>query len=451
MDLSYDAVPSTNTTLSDLASVGNHFSLTGTTTTGYDLSGGSSLLSGVNLTADSFAPTVANKIVGFTWPMGMLAELGPLDADDEETQTGFLTRDTGATVDTGYCLQPSTGTDNAYNLATAASGNAIGVALDVPSNGSVGKVALSGETTCAVDGVSVSRGDRLKVSPVTPGKFTIADIGEPAGAVALSTGTTSVRCLLGSVPANTDSPTRDHRTWTIQMRDELGATNPTVDVTGIDGNVLTTQCAVGGTQQAPCTGNAASVEDNAGTYIGYSTSTTANLNAGWISSRFTLTDATQNPEVTFVFRTGSNITNVRYWVGLTNGEMLGSVNPNHKYVGLRYDTSNSDSTWMCVDGNAQSNCNGTPTNGGSACTMTAAQSPVPAPTGPTKYTVKIRITSSAGSITGMYWYVNGVLACSKTSNFKIGATDALGFEMGVQNLTTAVREIDVSLLNMEHF
>lgn len=385
-------------------------------------------------------------ISNFPWTGGntSIGNAGLLAADDQ-VATINLTNQSGGTLVAGNIVDANTANDNAVTTSAVASQTPLGVIMDAPTNTTVGQVANNGVATCNVDGIAVSRADRLKASPITAGKLTPADIGEPALGVALTAaaaGGTTVRCAIGPVPANTDSATRDHRTWTLQERDQIGAGSPTVDAIGIDGAVLTTTC--GGA--SPCTSGAnlsdviAATAASTGNYIFYGTSATINKNAGWLSARYTLTRADQNPEATFVFETGANVTNVRYALGLLgSGDLLTAAAPNLHYVEIRYDTGAGDTTWRCMDGTATATLNNV-----------AAQSPVPVPAASTRYVMKIRIKSAAGTISGIYYYINGELACATTASFKIAGTDQFGVEMGVQNLAAAVRDIDISLLNMEH-
>lgn len=199
IDLSLAGHPSGDTSFNDLASNGNHFSIFGPRAVAYDLSAGDAVLTRLHLGGDAFDPGIADKVKGWTWTMGMLAEPGPLDPDDDAVQTTLLTRSDPGPVLAGDVVEVSPDVDNAFRRANAGVAIPVGVLLDAPADGRPGIIALAGSTHCNTVG-PVERGAALAVS-ATPGKLAAgAEGGARIVAIALSPATNDrVRCLLGPV------------------------------------------------------------------------------------------------------------------------------------------------------------------------------------------------------------------------------------------------------------
>ena len=197
VDLSLAGHASGDTSFNDLASSGNHFSLQGPRAIAYDLSAGDAVLTRLHLGGDAFDPGIADKIKGWTWTMGTLAEPGPLDPDDDAVQTTFLTRGDTGPVAAGDVVEVSPDVDDAFRRAST--GVPVGILLDAPADGRPATIAVAGSTRCNTVG-PVARGAALAVS-TTPGKLAVAATnGARVVAVALGPATNDrVRCLLGPV------------------------------------------------------------------------------------------------------------------------------------------------------------------------------------------------------------------------------------------------------------
>jgi len=84
-----------------------------------------------------------------------------------------------------------------------------------------------------------------------------------------------------------------------------------------------------------------------GDYIDYDTGAVINTDAGWFSTAYTLLQPRENPVIHFRIRTGTDITNIRCWVGLFSATPMGSDDPAGLHLaGLRFSTGVPDSNWM---------------------------------------------------------------------------------------------------------
>lgn len=108
-----------------------------------------------------------------------------------------------------------------------------------------------------------------------------------------------------------------------------------------------------GTRSAAVGAAAVDTVDDTGVY-GLSTSAVAGTIRGWTSTS-AVARTNHRPIAYFRLGTGTTITNVRYWIGLTNAAFTDADNQVTKMVGFRYSTVAADGGWrgVCDDGTTQ--------------------------------------------------------------------------------------------------
>jgi hypothetical protein len=190
IDLHMGSSPSGNTLISGFAITANQFA---GVEVGIRLPANAALVSGTTIVGNSFGAGVRTPVEGFRWTSGTLLDNAPLGAADDAITLVWLTNGDPDAAVPGDAVEVDDARDNGFRRAR--SSQVMGVVLDAPAPGGVGKIAVRGTTTCNLDGTAVMRGSRLSVSRV-PGKLHAAAGDERPFATALSEGMTSVRCLL---------------------------------------------------------------------------------------------------------------------------------------------------------------------------------------------------------------------------------------------------------------
>lgn len=175
-------------------------------------------------------------------------------------------------------------------------------------------------------------------------------------------------------------------------------------------------------------GGAAAVHNDAagnGQYIEYSTTAVANIDAGWLSSAFSQSQRIYKFCYDAWIKTGADITNVRYWIGMFSATPMASATPAVHATAFRYDTG-ADGTafWRIVT------IDGTTTNAQVTTQAIAAN---------TAY--RLRILWMAGTNT-VRFYVNDVEIGNSVANLPT-TTQNMGHVEQVRTLTTASKVIRI--------
>lgn len=146
-----------------------------------------------NVVGNSFGEKVRAPIESFSWTSGTVLDNAGLGPSNDAVTLVWLTNGDADPAVPGDAVEVDPAMDAAFRRARAAT--PVGVVLDAPVPGAVGKIAVRGTTTCNLDGTPVARGSRLARS-ATPGKLHAALSGEQPLATALGEGSARVRCLL---------------------------------------------------------------------------------------------------------------------------------------------------------------------------------------------------------------------------------------------------------------
>lgn len=169
---------------------------------------------------------------------------------------------------------------------------------------------------------------------------------------------------------------------------------------GIQQNAGLTTLSQYGYSTAPTTTGTASVVDVAsvGQFIQYESAASTNADAGWSSAPINVTQLNFIPLSEHIIRTGSDITNVRYFIGLASTDPMGASVGNGHYALFRYDTG-ADGTafWRC----ATDNNTGTPT-------VTTTTTAIAADT-------SYRLRVATITTTDIRFFINGALVATHTT------------------------------------
>jgi hypothetical protein len=188
---------------------------------------------------------------------------------------------------------------------------------------------------------------------------------------------------------------------------------------------LTTLSQVGfATAPTVNTPGAAAVVHNVATgegqFVEYSTGATLNADAGIISTAFSQSQRIYRYIYDLAMRTGPDIANVRFWLGLFSATPMASAVPAVSYTAFRYDTA-ADGTafWRCVTD-----------SGTGAPTVTVTTTPIAVDT-----SYRLRIIWLTGTTTVLF-FINGVQVASHTTTIPATTTD-LGHVEQVRALAAA--------------
>lgn len=200
---------------------------------------------------------------------------------------------------------------------------------------------------------------------------------------------------------------------------------------GIQQNASLTTIAQTGFATAPTVntpGAGAVVHDDAsgnGQFIEYATGATLNADAGWLSSAFSQTQRIYRFIYDAWIKTGADVTNVRFWIGMFSATPMASATPAIHAAAFRYDTG-ADGTafWRIVT------IDGTTTNA-QATTQSIAANTV----------YRLRIVWLAGTNT-VRFLINGTDFGSSTGNLPT-TTQNLGHVEQVRALAAANKVIRV--------
>lgn len=162
-----------------------------------------------------------------------------------------------------------------------------------------------------------------------------------------------------------------------------------------------------------------------GQFIEYATGATLNADAGWISTAFSQTQRIYRYIYDAYIKTGADITNVRYWVGLFSATPMASATPAIHSTAFRYDTA-ADGTafWRIVT------IDGVTTNA-QATTQSIAANTV----------YRLRIVWLTGTAT-VRFLINGVDVGSSTTNLPT-TTQNIGHVEQVRALAAANKVIRI--------
>lgn len=162
-----------------------------------------------------------------------------------------------------------------------------------------------------------------------------------------------------------------------------------------------------------------------GQFVEYATGATLNANAGWIATTFDQTQRIYRSCYDAWIKTGANIANVRFWIGMFSATPMASATPTIHAAAFRYDTA-ADGTafWRIVT------IDGTTTN---------AQATTTAITTNTAY--RFRILWLTGTNT-VRFFINGVDVGSSTTNLP-ATTQNLGHVEEVRALAAANKVIRI--------
>lgn len=175
-------------------------------------------------------------------------------------------------------------------------------------------------------------------------------------------------------------------------------------------------------------GAAAVVHNDAsgnGQFIEYATGATLNADAGWISTAFSQTQRIYRFIYDAQIKTGADITNVRFWMGMFSATPMASATPAVHAAAFRYDTA-ADGTafWRIVT------IDGTTTNAQASAQSIAAN---------TVYW--LRIVWLVGTTT-VRFLINGVDVGSSTTNLPTTAQN-LGHVEQVRALAAANKVVRI--------
>lgn len=154
-----------------------------------------------------------------------------------------------------------------------------------------------------------------------------------------------------------------------------------------------------------------------------STAVSGNL-AGFVTTTFNLVRGALDPTIEIVIRTPSDISSLRYWIGLIDADLtaVDTLAAGREFIGWRYSTAVPDTGWRPVlhDGTTQ--------NTGAAIGSVAAD---------TTYRLKMRVVSSISTV---YFSVNDGAEVAMTTNFPSSAQD-LGAVCRVIPTSAAIRSL----------
>lgn len=171
------------------------------------------------------------------------------------------------------------------------------------------------------------------------------------------------------------------------------------------------------------TGTASDGSDADGTFGNYASAAVIDSDAGW-QTAYTKTRRDHKPIWSGVVKTGAAITVVRYMVGLTDADPMGSATPLTNLAAFRYDTvADGTAFWRCI------------TNDGTTTSLTTTTIAI---TTSTKYNLRIDC-STTGEVR---FYINGVLAATHTANLPT-ATTSLGTHLELRTLEGVAKSIEV--------
>ncbi len=215
---------------------------------------------------------------------------------------------------------------------------------------------------------------------------------------------------------------------------------PTTDVTRLTAwrqlntTIATTFTGVG--MANPATSGTPSIaHDATGRWIDYDTGNVINSNAGWtIPGAINETELQFRPEATIIVRTGSDITNVRIWVGWFSGDPMASdtagTGAGGNVIAFRFSTNASDSTWQSYTEDGANNNTVKNTN----TTVSAS----------TIYRLRPKVVSTSM----VEFYINDVKVTAHTETLP-GATAGLAIVAAIRNLVAGPpsRHFQISRMN----
>lgn len=163
-----------------------------------------------------------------------------------------------------------------------------------------------------------------------------------------------------------------------------------------------------------------------GQFIEYATGATLNNDAGWISSAFTQTQRIYRYTHDMWIKTGADIANVRYWMGMFSATPMAASDPAVHAAAFRYDTAvDGTAFWRTYTNDAVST--GTVTTTTTAIAINTAY--------------RLRIVWAVGTAT-VRFYVNGVNVANHTTDLPTTTQD-LGHIEQVRALAAANKVVRI--------
>ncbi len=178
------------------------------------------------------------------------------------------------------------------------------------------------------------------------------------------------------------------------------------------------------------TGVPTSFEDATGEYINYDTGVVINSDAEWMTTLFTKTQRRWVPSYTAIFKTGTDITSSRSWIGLVSADPMPFPGSLVNSVSIAWD-SVSDVTlfWRVKRG-----------DGAAAVTFTTTE-PIAADT---RYVMVIDCSDTAN----VKFFINNVLVLTAAATIPV-LTANQGWIIGVRNLVAASRSIRIAKATLD--
>lgn len=165
----------------------------------------------------------------------------------------------------------------------------------------------------------------------------------------------------------------------------------------------------------------------------FTTGATSGDTSGWANNGSSIVRLNYLPSCTWDVTTNSDISSVRIWMGLSSTSSLSTDTPttgNLKFVGWRFSTNASDTTWV------------TNSDLGSSSLATRTSSGITVATS-TRYKLKFVVTTTSN----IDFYVNGSLTNSITTNIPTGSS--LRPVLWIETLAAGAKSLGLSRWSCE--
>ena len=229
--------------------------------------------------------------------------------------------------------------------------------------------------------------------------------------------------------------------WRLQSNAALGTVLSPIR-SGIDAAVMTDSRPVGCSAQRN-SGSPKTVEDATGAYDDCPTGASRGDVAGWesASGRFNQVTPNENPHFTFVVKSGTSSSNVRYMVCVVGATTSGSGTMSGIAGGcFRFDTGESDATsWRVITNDGTGSGTAVALDGGANAPYAAQPF-----TADTRYVLGIEVRDGTWT-----FLVNGNTAWSTATDVPAPMAN-LGFEATVTTLTAAATSIRIAKVACSH-
>lgn len=176
--------------------------------------------------------------------------------------------------------------------------------------------------------------------------------------------------------------------------------------------------------------SSANSHDADGVFLRFGTGATSGNKVQWIATTQDTTSLQRYPEIAVNFKTDSDLTSLRIWVGLFSADPSASDTTGaSQYVGFRYSTATSDTNWRCMSRD------GTTIENNDSGVAVAAD---------THYLFRIVCTPTSAK-----FYIDDVLVATNSTNIPT-STQAIGENVSGTTLTNAIRYAKWSRLWVRH-